>query len=212
MKLLLENWRKYLKEEADTAVAKKGALHRTPEEEAERKRREAAWLKTLGVAKDNTIKTLPADLMPTLYKVIVGDKETFSKVHEKYDIDELKNKSYEEIKYDAAYKDFLEEMLHEPVKVLKSIGHYGEIKKGEYKDFFDFVLKLPEEQRVHVLTALAVYSDKWSADNAVGLLVFGIDQIKIYGCLFRERNPGAFKVKPEDYKYCRSLKKGVPNE
>ena len=211
MKLLFENWRKYLKEDAGTAVAKKGARRRTPEEEADRKRRETSWLKTLGVTKDDTIKTLPADLMPVLYKVLVGDKETFSKVHEKYDIDELKNKSYEEIKYDKQYRDLIEEMLREPVEMLKQIGHYGQIKKGEYKDFFDFVLKLPEHQRIHVLTALSVYSDKWTAADAVGLLAFGIDQIIIYGCLFRERNPGAFKVEPKDYEHCRSLKEEVSN-
>ena len=212
MKLILENWRRFLSEEMATAVAKKGARQRTPEEEADRKRREDSWLKTLGVAKDETIKTMPADLMPTLYKVIIGDKETFSKVHEKYNIDDLKKMSYEEAKYNSDYKEFFEEMLHEPVSVLKNIGHYGGIKKGEYKEFFDFVLKLPEEQRIHVLTALAVYSDKWSAEDAIGLLVFGTDQIKIYGCLFRERNPGSFKVKPEDYTYCRSLKEEDNNE
>jgi hypothetical protein len=195
MKLIFENWRRFMAEQvAGTVVAKKGARSKAPEN-------------VFGVSKDDTIKTLPAELMPILYDVIVGDKETFSKIDEKYDIDELKNKSYEEIKHDAKYKDLIEEMLHEPVEMLKAVGHYGQIKKGEYKDFFDFVLKLPEEQRIHVLTALAVYSEKWTDDDAIGLIVFGIDQIKIYGCLFHERNPGSFKVKPEDYKHCRNLKR-----
>ncbi len=194
MKLIFENWRRFMAEQVDsTVIAKKGAIRKSP-------------------PKDETIKTLPAELMPTLFDVIIGDKETFSKIDERYDIDELKKKSYEEIKHDDQYQELVEEMLHEPVEVLKAIGHYGQIKKGDYKDFFDFVLKLPEEQRVHVLTALAVYSEKWTTDDVIGLLVFGIDQIKIYGCLFNERHPGSFKVEPEDYKHCRSLKEEVTNE
>ena len=94
-------------------------------------------------------------------------------------------------------------MLYEPIKTLQAIGHYGNIKKKHYKDFFDFVLKLPEKERIHVLTALAIYSDKWTEADIIGLLAFAREQIALYGCLFHERNPASFKVSSSDYHHCR---------
>tara|TARA_Y100000593_G_scaffold90198_1_gene176062 strand:+ start:1026 stop:1748 length:723 start_codon:yes stop_codon:yes gene_type:complete len=190
MKLIFENWRKYIKEETRTAPAKRGARRKTPEEEK-------------GLRQKQKRFSLPADLMPTLFEVLVGDPETFSLIHKKYNLDELKEKDYEEVKYDKKYDELLEEMLYEPIKVLRAIGHYGNIKKEHYKDFFDFVLKLPEEKRVHVLTALAIYSDKWTRADIIGLLAYATEQIKLYGCLFHERNPASFKATASDYHHCR---------
>ena len=191
MKLILENWRKFIaEEEARTAVAKKSARRKTPEQEKELKRKQKRF-------------SLPSDLMPTLFKVFTGDPETFSLIDEKYDLEKLKEKDYDEIKYDKEYEELTEQMLYEPIKSLQAIGHYGDIKKEHYEDFFDFVLKLPEDQKVHVLTALAIYSDKWTKADIIGLLTYGVEQIKIYGCLFHERNPGSFKVTSNDYRYCR---------
>ena len=191
MKLILENWRSFLEEEeARTAQAKRGIRRKTPEQERELR------------SKQKRI-SLPAELMPTLFKVFIGDPETFSLIHDKYDLGELKGKEYDEIKYDKKYDELTDQMFSEPAKTLQAVGHYGKIKKEHYKDFFDFVLKLPEEKRVHVLTALAIYSDKWTKADLVGLLAYGREQIEIYGCLFHERNPGSFKVTPSDYRHCR---------
>tara|TARA_R110000824_G_scaffold101711_2_gene241578 strand:- start:287 stop:886 length:600 start_codon:yes stop_codon:yes gene_type:complete len=195
MKLLFENWRNFIvEEETRTAAAKRGIRRKTPEQEKELRLKQ----KRLSV---------PANLMPTLFKVFIGDPETFSLIHDKYDLEKLKTKDYDEIKYDKEYGELADQMLHEPVKTLQTIGHYGGIKKEHFEDFFNFVLKLPEEQRVHVLTALAIYSDKWTKADLVGLLAYGKEQIEIYGCLFHERNPGSFRVTPSDYRHCRGQEK-----
>ena len=191
MKLIFENWRKYLKEEeAQTVAAKTGARLKTPEQEKELRHKQKRF-------------SLPAELMPTLFRVFVGDPETFSLIHNKYDLEKLKEKEYEEIKYDKEYDELIEEMLYEPIKTLKAIGHYGNIKEEHYEDFFDFVLKLPEKERIHVLTAMAIYSDKWTQADIIGLLAFAREQITLYGCLFHERNPASFRVASSDYHHCR---------
>ena len=83
MKLILENWRKFIaEEEARTAVAKKSARRKTPEQEKELKRKQKRF-------------SLPSDLMPTLFKVFTGDPETFSLIDEKYDLEKLKEKDYD---------------------------------------------------------------------------------------------------------------------
>tara|TARA_R110002110_G_scaffold230176_1_gene445845 strand:- start:273 stop:908 length:636 start_codon:yes stop_codon:yes gene_type:complete len=198
MKLILENWRKFLKEEeAHTVPAKRGALMRAPEDEERQKQEKLS---------------VPAELLPTLFKVFVGDPETFSLIHDKYDLEDLKDKDFDEVKHNKEYKELVQQMLYEPVKTLTAIGHYGEIKKEHYKDFFDFVLKLPEEERVHVLTALAIYSDKWTHADIIGLLAYAREQIKLYGCLFHERHPGSFTVDPDDYRHCRGEEKKIASE
>ena len=65
MKLIIENWRKFIaEEETRTAVAKKGARRKTPEQEKELKRKQKRF-------------SLPADLMPTIFKVFTGDPKHF---------------------------------------------------------------------------------------------------------------------------------------
>jgi len=193
MKLLLENWRKYIKEVDDvTMPAKKGAKAKTPEQE-----------KGLEYQKQLEKFSLPAELLPTLYKVFIGDVETFSLIHNKYDLKSLENKEFEEIKHDRKYGELIQQMLYEPIKTLDAIGHYGKVKKEHYKDFFDFVYKLPEEERVHVLTALAIYSDKWTRADIVGLLSFAREQLEIYGCLFHKGMGQGWKISSDDYRTCR---------
>jgi len=75
MKLILENWRKFIvEEETRTAAARRGIRRKTPEQEKELRRKQ----KRLSV---------PAELMPTLFKVFIGDPETFSLIHDKYDLE-----------------------------------------------------------------------------------------------------------------------------
>tara|TARA_R110000744_G_scaffold277691_2_gene390037 strand:+ start:75 stop:788 length:714 start_codon:yes stop_codon:yes gene_type:complete len=187
MKLILENWRKYLKEaDTRTAPAKKGAISRAGQRRGVLDRR----------------LSVPAELLPTLFDVFIGDPETFSIIHDKYDLADLKNKDFEEVKHDKKYDELTDQMLYEPIKTLQAIGHYGNIKKEHFEDFLNFVLKLPEEEKVHVLTALAIYSDKWTKADIIGLLAFEAEQIKLYGCLFHKRSVGS-RVSPSDYHYCR---------
>jgi len=190
MKLLFESWRKYLKEEVTrTAAAPRGPA--------------GAWPITPSHRDEEQQFSLPAELLPTLFKAFVGDPETFSVIDDKYDLKDLKNKDFEEVKHDKKYDELIQQMLYEPINTLDAIGFHGEIKGQHYKDFFDFVLKLPEEEKVHLITALAIYSDKWTSADIVGLLAFARGQIKLYGCLFHERSVGS-QVSPSDYHHCRA--------
>jgi hypothetical protein len=130
MKLLFENWRKYLKEQDTNTVPVKESG-------------ELPWLTKKKKQRRKEEFSLPAELLPTLFKVFVGDPETFSLI----DLEDLKNKDFEEVRHDKKYTLLLQQMLDEPIKTLIAIGHYGKIKKEHYKDFFDFIIAAAAAKR-----------------------------------------------------------------
>jgi hypothetical protein len=163
MKLILENWRKYLKEEEDlaTTVPRKG------------KKIKAAKSEPMPVEK----------LLPTFFEVLLKDPETFDLVPE-----EVKGKSFEEIKNQAHFADFMKDMKEEIGDLLASFSNIPGISKYlkdgyDRKNFLKFIQELPDEEKSHVLTSIAAMSEKFSS-GTVALIATAPNEIKVYACLF----------------------------
>ena len=162
MKLILENWRKYLEEEELGATA--------PRKGRKLKR---------GVS-----EPMPVDeLLPTFFEALMMDPETFDLVPK-----EAKGKSFEEIKSRADFADFVKDMKDEIGSLLASFSNLPIIKdylKDGYdrKNFLRFVLELPEKEKSHVLTSIAAMSAKFSS-GTIPLLSTAANEIMVYSCLF----------------------------
>tara|TARA_B100001123_G_scaffold395391_1_gene476926 strand:- start:487 stop:1074 length:588 start_codon:yes stop_codon:yes gene_type:complete len=181
MKLILESWRKYLKEGLTATVPRKGKKIRTVVSEP-----------------------MPIDnLLPSLFEVLIEDPETFDLVPE-----EVRGKSFKEIKDRAYFSEFVEEMKSEIESLLAGFSNLPVInrylKDGyDRKNFLKFVAELPENKKRAVLKSLAVMSDKFSdAAGAVGLMVTAPNEIKLYSCLYQHGADPA-SISSEEFSKCR---------
>lgn len=182
MKLLFENWRRYLKEEdlADT-VPRKGKRIKTAETEP-----------------------MPVEkLLPAFFEVLLEDPETFNLVPE-----ETKDKSFEEINQRPYFEDFIKDMKEEIGSLLAGFSNLPVVKdylKDGYdrKNFLKFAAELPDDKRKAVLKSIGVMSDKFSdAADAVGLMVTAPNEIKLYSCLYQSGADPA-NISSEEFIKCR---------
>jgi len=102
--------------------------------------------------------------------------------------EEVKDRSFEEIKGRAVFADFVKDMKDEIGDLLAGFSNLPVIKdylKDGYdrKNFLRFVSQLPEKEKSHVLTSIAAMSSKFSS-GTIPLLSTAANEIMVYSCLF----------------------------
>ena len=180
MKLIMENWRRYLKE---------GDLAATAPRKGKKVKR--------GLA-----EPMPIDkLLPTFFEVLLDDPETFDLVPE-----EIEDKSFEEIEKRARFADFIKDMKEEIEGLLAGFSNLPVINKYlkdgyDRKNFLKFILELPDEKKEAVLKAIGTISDKFSS-GSVGLMTMAPNEIKLYACLFQSGADPA-DILEDEFSQCR---------
>ena len=189
MKLILENWRKYINEEELAATVPRGGKRIEKGEEKE---------------------PMPVkELLPTFFKVLQDDPETFDTVQEK-----IADKTFEEIKEEDS--EFIETMekeigdLIEGFSRLKFTKDY--LRDGiDRKNFLKFVNRLPDEKKEAVLKAVGVMSNEYSENPTFALMGTAPNEIRVYSCLFKTEDVDPENITDEQFAKCRKETK-VPIE
>ena len=183
MKLILENWRSFLKEDLAATVPRKG-----------KKIKATPWKS----------EPMPIDkLLPSFFEVLMEDPETFDLVPE-----EAKGKSFQEIKGGEYFTEFVQDMKNEIESLLASFSNLPVINKYlkdgyDRNSFLKFAVELPEDKKKAVLKSIGVMSDKFSdAADAVGLMVTAPNEIKLYACLFQSGADPQY-ILNEEFSKCR---------
>jgi hypothetical protein len=181
MKLILENWRRYINEEELAATAPRVGKR---------------------IERGRTEEPIPVKkLLPTFFKVLQDDPETFDTVQEK-----IAGKTFEEIKEEDPkfIKDMEEEIndLIEGFSRLQFTKNY--LRDGiDRKNFLKFVNRLPDEKKEAVLKAVGVMSNKYSRDPTFSLMGAAPNEIRVYSCLFKTEGVNAENITDEQFAKCR---------
>jgi len=181
MKLILENWRKYINEEELAATVPRGGKR---------------------IDKGKAEEPMPVkELLPTFFKVLQDDDETFDAVKEK-----IAGKTFEEIKEEDP--EFIETMEKEIGDLILGFSRLKYTKNYlrdgiDRKNFLKFVNRLPDEKKEAVLKAVAVMSNEYSENPTFALMGTAPNEIRVYSCLFKTEGVDPENITKEQLAKCR---------